>query len=79
MIILLSCAFRLTSNQLLSALKVSLGGCDSAQRSSEYEEFFLNNADDIAELLKKSSKLSGSNPCTHFQAQQMGCSMVQVC
>lgn len=68
---------RLTSNQLVSALKVSLGGRNSSELSSEYEEFFLNNADDIADLLKKLPK-SAPHTCTHFQAQQMVCSMIQV-
>lgn len=69
--------FRLTSNHLLSALKVSLHGQDSTDLSSEYEEFFLNNADDIAELLKKSS-LKSASATTHFQAQQLACTMMQV-
>lgn len=76
---LINCPFRLTSNQLLSVLKVSLGGCDSSQLAAEYEEFFLNNADDIAEILKKSLKSVAAGTPTHLQAQQMVCTMIQVC
>lgn len=68
---------RLTSNQLVSALKVSLGGRNSSELATEYEEFFLSSADDIADLLKKLPK-STPHSCTHFQAQQMVCSMIQV-
>ena len=70
--------FRLTANQISSALKVSLGGQNSCELSNEYEEFFLNSADDITELLKKLPRVSASN-LTHLQAQQVVCSMVQVC
>jgi ATP-dependent Zn protease len=68
---------RLTSNQLVSALKVSLGGRNSSELATEYEEFFINNAEDIADLLKRMPK-TASHTCTHFQAQQMVCSMIQV-
>ena len=57
---------------------MSLGGRNSSELASDYEEFFLNNADDIADLLKKFPKASTTPTCTHFQAQQMVCSMVQV-
>ena len=63
---------------MLSALKLALQGQDSADLSTEYEEFFLNNADDIAELLQKCLVKSASSACTHLQAQQLVCSMIQV-
>ncbi len=69
---------RVISHQLVGALRVSMGGRNSAQLSSDYEEFFLNNADDISALLKKLPKSPSAAPCTHFQAQQMMCTMFQV-
>lgn len=76
--LILLCPSRLTTKQLLCSLKASLGGRDSSELSSEYEEFFLNNADDIAELLKKSSHKSSANSSSHLQAQQLVCTMIQV-
>ena len=65
--------FRLTRGELNYALRHSFNGPGSDSLSNEYEEFFLNNADDITELLKRSQRSSA-----HFQAQQMSCDMVQV-
>ena len=62
----------------MSALKVSLGGRSGSELALEYEEFFLNNADDIADLLKVPKTTTPHHTCTHFQAQQMVCSMIQV-
>lgn len=62
----------------MSALKVSLGGRSGSELALEYEEFFLNNADDIADLLKVPKTTAPHHTCTHFQAQQMVCSMIQV-
>lgn len=69
------CFCRMTSHQLQTALKVSFGGQDASRLSGEYEEFFLSNADDIAELMKK---LPRSGSLTQLQAQQMVSNMILV-
>ena len=47
--------------------------CDDL--SHDFEEFFLNNADDVAEMLKESQNTGGVN---QFHSQQAVCEMVQV-
>ena len=70
---------RLANKHVMSALKSSLGGRQASELSSDYEEFFLNNADDIAALVKKVSKsCPNTTPLTQLQAQQMVSSMIQV-
>ena len=67
----------MASHQLQTALKVSFGGQDATRLSGEYEDFFLSNADDIAELMKKLCRSTHSS-LTHLQAQQMVCNMILV-
>ena len=62
----------LTQGHLDVALKYSVVTRNSDELSHNFEEFFLSNADEVAELLKRSPGVS------HFQAQQMVCEMMHV-
>ena len=67
--------YRLSRGQLDAALRHTFLGRGSDQLSNEFEEFFLHNADEITELIKRSQRSSNS---THLYSQQMVCGLVQV-
>ena len=67
--------YRLSRGQLDTALRHAFPGQRSEELANQFEEFFLHNADEITELIKRSQRSSNS---THLYSQQMVCSLVQV-
>lgn len=67
--------YRLSQGQLDAALRHSFPRQRSEELANRFEEFFLHNADEITELIKRSQRSSNS---THLYSQQMVCSLVQV-
>lgn len=67
--------YRLSRGQLDTALRHLFPRQRSEELANQFEEFFLHNADEITELIKRSQRSSNS---THLYSQQMVCSLVQV-